>query len=441
MNYGKGCEITSRSLVVRTSATAAKAARRPWRGPLEARVPARAEVTHVRSTTYAFKGMRPLFNRRATESAWHTRAAWSAVRIGTADVGPVQATGRAAHIRTGAKTTGADTFFRSTAGATARLRAIAKFATTLKRRRLVSAEIATYLGRRARATKLLTQRRIPIENTTAMDWIVLPNSRPVHVHRVEVEVVHVDNGDVAMRPVEGAEKEPYTHRNSDAPGETHSESGAHEIAGPRRPIDRRVRRPPPRPVDHRRIVVGDVDYFWPRRLDHDGLPLLIHADLVGRLEITGLIRLLTQILDCVHHLCLLGEKRIAEPFRPVQLLVHHLEDLGKRDERFDAGVPAILCNRLHRLVAFKAGIGPGPTRGLDDLERIGRGHQNLRQERVRVQRYRRQHLIEFLLRKRTPTGSHFGQCRRRGTRHNGDVGRCLVLLARTGVRQLVGEDV
>src|SRR5712692_1969475 len=147
-----GWEITSLLLVARTSATAAKVARRPWRGPLEARVPARAEVTHVRSTPYAFKGMRPLFNRRATESAWHTRAAWSAVRIGTADVGPVQATGRAAHIGTGARTTGADTFFRSTAGATARLRAIAKFATTLKRRRLVSAEIATYLGRRARAT-------------------------------------------------------------------------------------------------------------------------------------------------------------------------------------------------------------------------------------------------------------------------------------------------
>src|SRR5437879_13414484 len=104
------------------------------------------------------------------------------MRVGTAKVGHVHATGLAASL------------FRSTAGATTRLRAIAKFATTLKRRRLVSAEIATYLGRRARATKLLTQRRIPIENTTAMDWIVLPNSRPVHVHRVEGEVVHVDNG-------------------------------------------------------------------------------------------------------------------------------------------------------------------------------------------------------------------------------------------------------
>ena len=274
-----------------------------------------------------------------------------------------------------------------------------------------------------------------------MDWIVLPNSHPVHVPRAEVEVVHVDNGNVAMRPVEGAEKEPYAHRNPDAPGETHGESGADEIAGPRRPIDRRVRRPPPRPVDHRRIVVGDVDDFWPRRLDHDGLPLLVHADLVGRLEITGVVRLMAQILDCVRHLGLLGEKRIAEPFRPVQLLVHHLKNLWKCSERFDAGIPTVLFDRPHGLVAFEVGIGPGPTRGLDDLERIRRCHQNLRQERVGVKRNRRQHLIELLLRKRTPTRTHFGQCRRRGTRHNVEVGFRLVLLTRTGVRQLVGEDI
>src|SRR5438105_9620076 len=227
-----GWEITSLLLVVRTSAAAAKAAGRPWRGALEARVPARAEGPHVRSMAYAFEGMRPLFKmRRRTDSAGRTRAAWSDAWGGTANVGHVHATGQAASL------------FWTTAGATARLLAIAKFATTLKRRRLVSAEIATYLGRRARATNLLTQRRIPIEHTPAMDWIVLPNSHPVHVPRAEVEVVHVDNGNVAMRPVEGAEKEPYAHRNPDAPGETHGESGADEIAGPRRPIDRRVRRP------------------------------------------------------------------------------------------------------------------------------------------------------------------------------------------------------
>src|SRR5881296_2580161 len=111
------------------SATAVKAAGRPWRGSLEARVPARAEGPHVRSMAYALEGMGPLFKMRRTESAWRTRAAWGAAHVGTAHVGHVHATGRAAHIRKGAKTSGAASFFQSTAVATARLRASAKFAT------------------------------------------------------------------------------------------------------------------------------------------------------------------------------------------------------------------------------------------------------------------------------------------------------------------------
>src|SRR3989441_8238887 len=129
---------------------------------------------------------------------------------------------------------------------------------------------------RAHAPELLTQRRIPIEHTSAMDWIVLPHSHPVHVHRPEVEVVHVDHGDVAVRPIEGAEEESCAHRNPDAPHEPHSESRAHEIAGPRRPIDRRVRRPPPPPPDPQRVVGRGGEYFLPPRRAHDGLVLLWH---------------------------------------------------------------------------------------------------------------------------------------------------------------------
>src|SRR2546425_7830703 len=112
---------------------------------------------------------------------------------------------------------------------------------------------------RSHASELLTQRRIPIENTPAMDWIVLPHSHPVYVHRPEVEVVHVDDSDVAVRPVEGAEEESCAHRNPDAPHEPHSESRAHEVAGPRRPIDRRGRPPPPPPPNHHPGVGPEVD--------------------------------------------------------------------------------------------------------------------------------------------------------------------------------------
>src|SRR5438552_18314758 len=113
--------------------------------------------------------MRPRFKVRATDCAWHTRAAWDARRIEMAHLGHVQATGRAAPIRTGAKTTEPAMALGAVAGATAPLLEGAKPAPTLKERWNVSGEIAPRLGRRARAEKLLTQRRLPIENTTAMD--------------------------------------------------------------------------------------------------------------------------------------------------------------------------------------------------------------------------------------------------------------------------------
>src|SRR5438093_11458500 len=123
-------EMPSLLLVARTSAAAANASRRPWRGSLEARVPARAEGPHVPSMAYALEGMGPLFKMRRTDSAWRTRAAWGAAHVGTAHVGHVHATGRAAHIRTVTKTSGAATFLQATAWITKCLQAIANFATS-----------------------------------------------------------------------------------------------------------------------------------------------------------------------------------------------------------------------------------------------------------------------------------------------------------------------
>src|SRR5882762_2164825 len=191
-----------------------------------------------------------------------------------------------------------------------------------------------------------------------------PDSPPIDVHRVIVEVVHVDDGYVAVRPIEPAEEETRTDADSDTPGETHPESWTVEIAGPGSPIDRWVRRPPPRPIYLHRVIVGNIDHLRIRWFDHDGLPLLVHADLVVRFEIAGIRGLLTQTLNCVHYFLLLDQKRIAESLHPVQLLVHHHEDLWKCDERLDAGVPRILRNRMHRLVALEVGIGLGPTSGL-----------------------------------------------------------------------------
>ena len=132
-------------------------------------MPPRAEVTFGCSVAYALEGMRLLLNTR-TDPVWQTRATWGGAHVGTATAGHVEATGRAA------------TFFRPVAEAAARLRAIAKCATPLKRRWIVSAELAANIRRGAHAAKLLTQCHIPVGHTSAMYWIVRPNSHPIDAY-------------------------------------------------------------------------------------------------------------------------------------------------------------------------------------------------------------------------------------------------------------------
>src|SRR5438128_222543 len=110
-----------------------------------------------------------------------------------------------------------------------------------------------------------------------MNWIMFPNTH--HIVSI-VEVIYRYNANVPMRPVESAEKEARTDRDADTPGETSSEAERHIIAGPWSPIDRRVFRPPPWPIDYPRIIVGHIDHLGVGRLDHDGLPLLVHSHLV-----------------------------------------------------------------------------------------------------------------------------------------------------------------
>jgi hypothetical protein len=93
-----------------------------------------------------------------------------------------------------------------------------------------------------------------------------------------------------------------------------------------------------------------------------------------------------QALDRIQNLFLVRQKSIAEFLRPVELLAHHREHLGKSHQRFDARVPILLLERGGDRVALEAGVLFYPTVGQRDFERIGRRHQDLRNQRIRVQR-------------------------------------------------------
>ena len=69
--------------------------------------------------------------------------------------------------------------------------------------------------------------------------------------------------------------------------------------------------------------------------------------------------------------------------------------VGRRHKLLHARVPVLLVQRRGELVALEALVGLGEAVGLHDLERIGRGHEHLREQRIGIERDRRDKLIEL----------------------------------------------
>jgi hypothetical protein len=109
----------------------------------------------------------------------------------------------------------------------------------------------------------------------------------------------------------------------------------------------------------------------------------------GRLEIPRRVGFGSQALDSIKHLFLICQKRIADSLRPVELFAHHGEHLRKIHQRFYARVPVLFLKSGSERVTLKTGVLSCPAFGQRDFQGIGRSHQDLRYQRVRVQRDRR----------------------------------------------------
>ena len=68
---------------------------------------------------------------------------------------------------------------------------------------------------------------------------------------------------------------------------------------------------------------------------------------------------------------------------------------GKATSDFTLGSQSSFCTARTAVVAAQAGIGARPARRLDHFDRIRRRHEDLRQQRVRIERDRREHLVEL----------------------------------------------
>ncbi len=172
-------------------------------------------------------------------------------------------------------------------------------------------------------------------------------------------------------------------------------------------------------VDGLRAVLGNVHDLRVRGLDPDDLLLL--DDLAGddlllrRLEGTGLVCLRPHPLDRVEDLVLLVEEGIPQILRPVEIVRHALEQVGKARERLHARVPVLALERLVEGLALQTRVLRAPASSLDHLEGIGRRDQDLHGEPVRIERDGRDELLDLrrrelrgLCRRRRPVGRLLG---------------------------------
>src|SRR5271165_3314728 len=178
------------------------------------------------------------------------------------------------------------------------------------------------------------------------------------------------------------------------PGRERAES---EITG--REVNRGILSPWPRTIDHGRVVIGRINDVRVGRRNSDVGPVVSTRDLVVRCQVSRFLCLVAQELDLRHDIALLMGKGDAQRICPIEIFVEHRDDGGERGDRLDARVP------IHRLqggderVALERGVARiiEPARRLDDLQRKGRRHENLRHQLIGVERDRREHLIQFLL--------------------------------------------
>ena len=130
-----------------------------------------------------------------------------------------------------------------------------------------------------------------------------------------------------------------------------------------------------------------------------------HTAALRRLfEVACRHRLLAKALNRGHHVVLLGEEKIAKLLGPLQLVAHYLQHAWERHQRLDAGIPALGLQGGGQSVVLQCtvAVDADPARGLDHFERIGRSHQDLGNQRVRIERDRRHQLRELGVRQERP---------------------------------------
>ncbi len=122
-----------------------------------------------------------------------------------------------------------------------------------------------------------------------------------------------------------------------------------------------------------------------------------HLLLRARLEIAGGISFMPQSLNGCRDIGLLIHEGLAQPVCPLRLLNHHVEDLRKRRERLHAFVPLLLLQGGIERVPLKARVCLYPAVRIVNITRICSRDKDLCEQRIRIERNRRKHLVQLCL--------------------------------------------
>src|SRR6266481_4468398 len=201
-----------------------------------------------------------------------------------------------------------------------------------------------------------------------------------------------------IHPIPAPEGRHDRPRWTPGPTDPDPERAESEITG--REVDRGILSPWPRTIDHGRVVMRRINDVRIGQRNFDVGPVVSTHDLVVRCQVSRFLCLLAQELDLRHDIALLMGKGDAQRICPIEILVEHRDDGGERGDRLDARVPVHRLQGGDERVAVERSVARiiEPARRQDDLQRKGRSHENLRHQLIGIERDRREHLIELLLR-------------------------------------------
>lgn len=156
---------------------------------------------------------------------------------------------------------------------------------------------------------------------------------------------------------------------------------------------------------HGRIVYRHIHNLRIRWLNHvDGLARrLLHFYRMLRVaaQRSGRVGLRPKPLNRICHCALVAHEFVADCGIVVNVLRHHLEHLREVHQSNERGIKSLLLRGVGERRSREARIGEEPVIHVQNFLRIGRCGHDLRKQRIRIQRNRRQQLVQLLRRERS----------------------------------------